>query len=392
MKCRIMQCSVFNCCCRRCRRSLRCLRISLITRLFYNLFVIGINIYVLWLLIEWLTEPRRIKPIVSFENEINPEGFRLYFAGGILMTLTAGVAIIIQSFLIHYMRDDVYRYRANDATEFTRAVTESPFYFAILSVDLCIAFTNLLLSVGLFFRELESCETDFVPLWDDNICSSLSSFTVYCIPWELILEVKQILLGVISLIKPCKNLLISAHATRRDKQVLRCKALLSFEIPQVILECLSFGLALYTFCFFITKTPVCEMNTRVSTNVDCYVWHYKCWSSNQIKMDNWTDSGERCWFFKQNSTNQWPAVPGSEEPWVANFQASQMNSNFTASSNVSDDTWVRWGLGWKFERKSTTMFNSTFCSSYLIIEEVEISFPIQAKNFLAIIFTLRVFW
>ena len=149
LKCRIMQCSVFNCCCRRCRRSLRCLRISLITRLFYYLFVIGINIYVLWLLIEWLTEPRRIKPIVSFENEINPEGFRLYFAGGILMTLTAGVAIIIQSFLIHYMRDDVYRYRANDATEFTRAVTESPFYFAILSVDLCIAFTNLLLSVGL---------------------------------------------------------------------------------------------------------------------------------------------------------------------------------------------------------------------------------------------------
>ena len=97
---------------------------------------------------------------------------------------------------------------------------------------------------------------------------------------------------------------------------------------------------------------------------------------------------KRCWFFKQNSTNQWPAVPGSEEPWVATFQASQMNSNFTASSNVSDDTWVRWGQGWKLERKSTTMFNSTFCSSYRIIEEVETSFHIQAKNFIAIIFTL----
>ena len=227
-----------------------------------------------------------------------------------------------------------------------------------------------------------------MPLWDDNICRSLSSFTINCIPWELILEIKQLFLGVVSLIKPCKNLLISALATRRDKHVLRSKYLLSFEIPQVIMECLSFGLALYTFCLFITKTPVCEMNTRVSTNEDCYFWEYKCWSSNQTKIDNWTKTGEPCWSFKQNSTNRWPAVPGSEEPWVANFQGSQMSSNFTANSNVSHDTWVRWGQGWKLERKSTTMFNSTFCFSYLIIEEVETSFHIQAKNFIAIIFTL----
>ena len=342
-----------NCCC---RKSLGCLRINIIALLIFNLFVIGFNIYVLWLLMKLHREQRRIEPIVSYKNDINPEGFYLYFAGGICSILTAGAAISIQSSLIHFSRHYVYWY--DDAIEFTQAVTESPLYLAVLIVDLCIAFTNLLLSVGLFFRELESCETDFVPLWDDNICRYLSSLTINCIPWELILEVKQLFLGVVSLIKPCKNLLISALATRRDKHVLRSKYLLSFEIPQVIMECLSFGLALYTFCFFITKTPVCEMNTRVSTNEDCYFWEYKCWSSNQTKIDNWTKTGEPCWSFKQNSTNRWPAVPGSEEPWVAHALGSKLSS-----------------------------FSNEF-QFYSIIEEVETSFHILAKNFIAIIFTL----
>ena len=69
-----------NCCC---RKSLGCLRINIIARLIFNLFVIGFNIYVLWLLMKLDREQRRIEPIVSYENDINPEGFYLYFAGGI---------------------------------------------------------------------------------------------------------------------------------------------------------------------------------------------------------------------------------------------------------------------------------------------------------------------